>query len=277
MMHERYESFRRWCTVLILSLLALTAVSCGTKTGSIVGRMFVPSGVRGEARWGEVWLLSDNRQVENELRSHERILVLALLGKDTEFLRQWREQIIQLGVIQERLDALNEQRIPRRNVIPAGRQITPVMTLDSLIAGISVVSTPATPAQIQSGELGRMKEQEKRRAREIRRGFNDAVRSLRNQRSQQKQYFLSDADAIASQYKIKTSQVGLDGRFILDDVRPGEYSLYGRYSLTSWFEIVPVTVGVGTISKDIPRLPSIVQQSRVTVSLDALCSMIERR
>ena len=276
-MHETIRN-GRWRVTLAASLLALTALSCGSNTGTIVGRMFVPQGVRGEnVRWGEVWLLNDNGQVENELRSHERILVLALLGKDTEFLRQAQEQIEQLGVAQARLNALSENRIPRRDIIPPRPAVNPISTLDSLIAGIRVESAAATPSQLSSGQIDRLKEQEKQRAREIRRTLNDAVRNLRNQRNQQKQYFLSDADAIAAQYRVKSTPVAMDGRYTLEDIRPGTYSLYGRYSLTSWFEIIPVTVGTTTTTKDIPRLPGIVQQSRASAGLEALCSMIERR
>jgi len=266
-----------WRGAMLGALIALLcAAGCGQNTGTVAGKMFVPRGLQGSAKWGEVWLLRDYQRVRNELKSHERILVLALLGKDAEFMRRERDNIMKIGVINKKMAALNRRQVPVSVTMPRQREITALTPMDSLVAGIAILTRPATDEEVATGELTGMKAELKEQADNLRREMDSSIRTLQQQRSDQKRFFLSDADGIAAQHTLRRVDVHMDGEYSIPNVPVGEYGLYGRYLLMSWFEMAPVVVPPGVIRKDLPRLPSVVQESGAVVSLDAMVNLIRR-
>jgi|SaaInl4_150m_RNA_FD_contig_21_1126180_length_1605_multi_5_in_0_out_0_1 hypothetical protein len=262
--------------VVIALLIAVGLSACGQGKGRLVGNMYVPARLRGSAKWGEVWLLRNYRQVQQNLRPHWRILRLVLVGKDTEFLRVERRHISQLGVIKAKLEALNRNEIPLEVIMPREYRLNPFTTVDSLTAGIVLKTRPATSSEDATGELLKLKDELKETAKGIRRNMTQSVSTLRAQRLDQKRFFLDDADEMVRPYRITSTNVGMDGHFQMSGVTPGEYALYGRYILLSWFQITPITVVPGDVVKDIPRIPSIAQESRSLIEVETMVRIIDR-
>ncbi len=266
-----------WRGALFAGLIAvLSTAGCGQNAGRISGKMFVPRGLQGSAKWGEVWLLRNYQRVRNELKSHERILVLALLGKDAEFMRRERDKIMEIGAINEKLAALNRREVPVSVEMPPRISITAMTSLDSLVSGITVRTRPATDTEVATGELTGMKAELTEQAVQLRESMEPSIRALQQQRADQKMFFLSDADGLARQHRLRQVDVRMDGNFTMNEVPLGEYGLYGRYVLISWFEMTPVVVRPGLTHQDIPRLPTVIQESSVIVSLDAIINLIRR-
>jgi hypothetical protein len=262
--------------VIIALLIAAGLSACGQGKGRLVGNMYVPSRLRGSAKWGEVWLLRNYRQVQQDLQPHWRILRLVLVGKDVEFLKQERGHILELGIIKAKIDALNRREIPLGIIKPRQYPITPYATVDSLISGIIVKTRPATSAEDATGGVIKLKDELKVAAKAIRRNMDQSISTLRSQRKDQKQFFLEDADEIVRPFRVNSANVGMDGHFQINVTTPGEYGLYGRYILLSWFQITPVTIVPGDVVKDIPRIPSIAQESRALISVEILVRVIDR-
>ena len=74
------------CMAALVGILLFS--SCGTRRARVQGTMYVPPGLQGNAQWGEVWLVHDSPELEYDLKERERLVTLALLGKDVEFLRR---------------------------------------------------------------------------------------------------------------------------------------------------------------------------------------------
>ncbi len=259
----------------VLVLLCILLGSCGQGTGRLTGQMFIPPGMRGTAQWGDVWLIRDYERLQADLGERERLLVLALLGKDAEFMRVERDALLQLAAVREKLNVLNRGEIPVRVTMPRQREITALTLMDSVIAGVRVTSRPATAPELAT-EIEAQKQRLKGSTREIREKMVPSVENLRRQRSDQKRALLAAADIIAAQVRIRSAPVGMDGRYVFDKVRSGDYGLYSRYRLLEWFVLTPVRISPGVVVKDIPRLPGAILDSKVIVSLDAFCAEIAR-
>jgi len=256
-------------------LLCILLGSCGQDTGRLTGQMFIPPGMRGTAQWGDVWLIQDYERLQADLGERERLLVLALLGKDAEFMRVERDALLQLAAIREKLNVLNRGEIPVQVIMPRQREITALTLMDSVIAGVRVTSRPATAPELAT-EIEAQKQRLKGSTREIREKMAPSVENLRRQRSDQKRALLAAADATAAQVRIRSAPVGMDGRYVFDKVRSGDYGLYSRYRLLEWFVLTPVCISPGIVVKDIPRLPGAILDSKAIASLDALCAEIAR-
>jgi len=237
--------------------------------------MFIPPGMRGTAQWGDVWLIRDYERLQADLGERERLLVLALLGKDAEFMRVQRDALLQLAAIREKLNVLNRGEIPVRVIMPRQREITALTLVDSVIAGVRVTSRPATAPEL-AREIEAQKQRLRGSTREIREKMAPSVENLRRQRSDQKRALLAAADIIAAQVRTRSAPVGMDGRYVFDKVRSGDYGLYSRYRLLEWFVLTPVRISPGIVVRDIPRLPGAILDSKAIVSLDALCAEIAR-
>lgn len=258
-------------------LLAVSGslASCGQSRGRLSGQMFIPPGMRGSAQWGDIWLVRDYEKLRGDLNERERVLVLSLLGKEADFMRAERDALLELAAIREKLNVLNRGEMPLRVVLPPRREIGVLTSLDSVIAGVRVVSRSATAPELAT-EIDVQKQRLKDSMREIRGKLEPSVGNLRLQRSDQKRTLLAGADEVAARVRVAQTSVGMDGRYFFDNVARGEYGLYSRYRLLEWFVIAPVRVTPGVVVKDIPRLPGAVVDSKVTAALDALCAEIAR-
>jgi len=270
--HGRFGSFLVGGGIF---LLMVSLLSCGQRKGRLMGQMYVPPGLQGNAQWGDIWLVHDYERLRDDLVERERLLVLALLSKDADFLRQEKKQLMELGVIRAKLEVLNRGEVPVRAELPSDREITPLVTVDTLIAGIRVQSRPATAPELAT-EIERMKRVLKDSAIVIRDRMERLITELRGQRSEQKRLLLAGADGVARQVRIASSPVGMDGRYFFDGVPWGNYGLYARYRLLEWYVLAPATVVSGDVRQDIPRLPGPVLESKAVVNLDALCAQIAR-
>jgi hypothetical protein len=235
--------------------------------------MFVPPGLKGSAKWGEVWLVRKNENLDDDLRTRERLVMLALLGKDAEFLRNQRPALLELGVIREKLRILARGEIPTASTLPPERTIGAATPFDSIITGIRVESRPATAPELAAG-LSKTRTALKDSVKTIKRRLQTRMDRLRAERSDQKQIMFGGARGSATPYKVMASPVLMDGSFIFESVRPGDYLLYAQYSLQEWFVTVPITVSGGTTQKDIPRLPGVLLDSKAIISSEALCNQI---
>ena len=258
----------------LVAAVSLAACAQG-RSCRLIGKMHVPPGLQGTAQWGNVWLVTNYDRLRRDLAEHERVLRLALLAKDSDFLRSKEAVVLRLGVIEAELKALNNGRIPVQSIAPKSVPITPLTSLDSLIVGIEVVTRPATAAE-RGDTIERMRQALKDSAIVIRGQMYSAVKDLIQQRSEQKQRLLADADGIVAPQRLRSVRVQLDGEYFMDDVPVGRYGLYGQYVLSQWFVLTPVTVEGGTVQRDIPRLSNLVSESRAISSLDALCNRIDR-
>ena len=260
---------------VLLCLLSVWLVTCGQSTGRLTGQMFIPPGMRGTAQWGDVWLVRDHQRLRENLAERERLLVLALLRNDADFMRVERDGLIGLAAIREKLHVLNRGEIPVRVVRPPEREIGALTTMDSVIAGVRVISRPATAPELATG-IEVQKQQLKDQMRQIREKLRQSADNLRRQRSDQKGALLAGADGVVVQARVKSVPVGMDGKYSFESVPAGEYGLYSRYRLLEWFVLTAVHIPPGVVVKDIPRLPGAILDSKAILSLDALCAEIAR-
>lgn len=264
----------RSLVVALVSLLAVGALtSCGEKTSTLRGRMFVLPGLQGSAVWGEVWLLRNYDRVKSDLSEHERVLSLALLQHDSDFLRKELPNIIRIGEIQSQVDALRQGRIPTGTTRPRNPTITPLTPIDSLFALVKIQSRVATAAE-QKTLRDRIRVLQDS-ATVVRGRMQPSVSELSRKYATEKAALLKDADAIASRYRVTSATVRMDGEYRFEKIRRGSYALYGRYSLLRWYVLESVNVNNVVVNKDIGRLRSAISDSRAVTALDAVISEIE--
>jgi len=237
--------------------------------------MHVPPGLQGTAQWGSVWLVERPDELMRDLSEHERLLRLALVAKEAAFLRSQERGIMRLVEIKARLEALADARIPVTTEIPDDQTITTFTPFDSLAAHVTITTRPASEAE--HGEvIEGLRSALKDSAIVIRGRMYDAVKDLIQLRSDQKGRLLADADGIVAEHRVRSVRVQLDGEYFMDDIAVGDYGLYGRYVLNQWFVLTPVAIPGGTVQHDVPRLSTLVSESRVVSSLDALTNRIDR-
>jgi hypothetical protein len=258
------------------ALLAATLLACSQgNVGRLTGKMHVPAGLQGTAQWGSVWVVEGPAQLSRDLAEHERLIRLALLGKDAEFLRSQQTGIVRLAEIEARLVALNAGRIPTRVSLPKALDITPITPLESLTSDVSVETRDPLASEGEEAIDG-LKRALKDTAIVVRGRMYHAVKDLIQRRSDQKARLLADADGIVAEHRIMSARVQLDGEFFLDGIPVGEYGLYGRYVLNQWFVLVPVSITGGMVQRDIPRLSNLVSESRAVSTLDAMVTRIDQ-
>ncbi len=261
------------CAFMATLVGILVLSSCGTRRARVHGTMYVPPGLQGNAQWGEVWLVHDSPELEYDLKERERLVTLALLGKDVEFLRRQLPALIQLGVLREKINILNRGQIPTAITLPPRREITALTPFDSIFQGIVVESRPATAPELAAG-LDKLKDELRDSVEAIHRRLQTSMDSLRAARAEQKRIMFAGANGSATPKRVMAAPVGLDGRFSFSDVPPGKYRLHAQYRLQQWFVSVPLEVGRSDVQKDIPRLPGVLLDSRAIINTEALCAKI---
>jgi hypothetical protein len=271
--HRGRHSFLIAITIGLL-VAGLTLSSCGESMGHVKGRMYVPTGLRGRAPWGEVWLVSDYDQLKRDLVEHERLLILSLMNKDAEFMRSELSSLLKISEIEAKIRALSDNRIPTQTIMPSTTTITAMTPVDTLLASVKVLSRAANPRE--QGSIAERIQALQDSAIVIRGRMQPSVSKLMRQRSDQKDLLLANADAIAEKNRVFNSSVFMDGEYQIPAVATGGYGLYGRYILMRWYALTPVTVTEGYTSRDIPRLQGLVTESRAVTTLDVMINQIER-
>lgn len=261
--------------ILASIVIAGLLVSCGDSTSTVRGRMFVTPGLQGSAPWGEVWLLRNYDRVRSDLSEHERLLTLALLQHDAEFMRAELDNILRIGEIRAQLNALRREEIPVRTTRPTNPTITPLTPIDSLFSLVQVQTRAATAAE--KATLGTRIKALQDSAIVVRGRMQASVNDLSQKYATKKASLLKDADEIATRHRLMSTTVRMDGEYRFEKVKRGNYGLYGRYSLMRWFVLEPVNVNTASVTRDIGRLRSAIVDSRAVTVLDATVNQIESR
>ncbi len=267
----------RRAVVGILALIALAGllVSCGDGTSTVRGQMFVTPGLQGSAPWGEVWLVRNFDRVKSDLSEHERLLALALLQHDAEFIRAELDNILRIGEIRAQVNVLRREEIPVRTTRPTDPAITSLTQIDSLFSLVQVQTRAATAAE--KATLSERIKALQDSATVVRGRMQASINDLSQKYAEKKASLLKDADEIATRHRLMSTTVYMDGEYRFENVKRGSYGLYGRYSLVRWFVLESVNVNATSITRDIGRVRSAIVDSRAATGLDAAVSQIESR
>lgn len=275
---ESFGSRRLSRAVLgILASVALAGllVACDESTSTVRGSMYVPPGLQGSAPWGEVWLLRNYDRVRSDLSEHERLLTLALMQHDAEFIRAELEHILRIGEIQAQVNALRREEVPVRTTRTATPTITPLTSVDSLMSLVQVQTRPATATE--KATLNTRIKALQDSATVVRGRMQSSINNLSQKYAEEKAALLTDADAIAKRHRLASTTVRMDGEYRFDNVKRDSYGLYGRYSLMRWFVLESVSVNNAVVTRDMGRLRGAIVNSKAVTLLEATVNQIESR